>query len=73
MSVPAHYWEGMRSREIGEVLELPTSTVTSRLARARVALRRKFDSISEETGLATTASSACDPEAWARSLADNVE
>lgn len=39
MLIAMHYVEAMRSREIAEALGIPTSTVTTRLSRARDALR----------------------------------
>ena len=41
IAVELFYWEDMRTSEIGRVLEIPASTVTSRLARARELLRRE--------------------------------
>jgi RNA polymerase sigma-70 factor, ECF subfamily len=43
--IALHYVQGLRSREIGEVLEVPTSTVTTRLQRAREALKTKVESM----------------------------
>lgn len=39
------YWESMPSPEIAEVLEIPLSTVTSRLSRARQGLRKAVESL----------------------------
>lgn len=35
IALELHYWEGLKAREIGDVLGIPTSTVTTRLGRAR--------------------------------------
>ena len=43
--IALHYVQGLRSREIAEVLEIPTSTVTTRLQRAREALKSKVESM----------------------------
>lgn len=37
-----HYWMGLTAREIGTRLQMPTSSVTTRLARARNRLREQF-------------------------------
>jgi RNA polymerase sigma factor (sigma-70 family) len=39
IAVELFYWEDMRTSEIATVLEIPVSTVTTRLSRARAALR----------------------------------
>jgi RNA polymerase sigma factor (sigma-70 family) len=39
IAVELFYWEDMRTSEIADVLEIPVSTVTTRLSRARTALR----------------------------------
>jgi RNA polymerase sigma factor (sigma-70 family) len=66
-----HYVQGLRSREIGEVLGIPTSTVTTRLSRARDALRAEVEVLRAP---AQVRRSLLDNlEAWARSLATLVE
>jgi RNA polymerase sigma factor (sigma-70 family) len=42
IAVELFYWEDMRTSEIARVLEIPVSTVTSRLARARKLLEREI-------------------------------
>lgn len=39
-----HYWDGMRTRDIGLALGIPHGTVLSRLHRSRKLLRRAMDS-----------------------------
>ncbi len=63
-----HYWEGMSTAELAQVLEVPQGTIKTRLFRARALLREQ---------LAATARSGQIPEAslhdldaWARSLRD---
>lgn len=61
-----HYVQGLLSREIADVLGVGTSTVTTRLSRARDALRKQVEELRapEET----RRSLLSDFEAWARSL-----
>lgn len=64
-----HYWENLRSREIAEVLEVPTSTITTRLSRARGELSHRVEQLA--TGRAGAALLS-DLETWTRSLAADV-
>jgi RNA polymerase sigma-70 factor (ECF subfamily) len=66
IALQLYYWDGMSTPEIGEVLEIPASTVTTRLARARELVKRE---------LARTCPQGPDQEslvqnldAWTRSL-----
>lgn len=61
-----HYVQGLKSREIADVLGVATTTITTRLSRARDALRQQVETmrVSEET----RRSLLSDFEAWARSL-----
>lgn len=61
-----HYWENLRSREIAEVMGIPTSTVTSRLSRAR---QRLADGVRGMATAATSQTLLSDLEGWTRSLA----
>ncbi|MEM7160209.1 MAG: RNA polymerase sigma factor [Myxococcota bacterium] len=61
------YWEGLSNREIGEVLEIPISTVTSRIARSRDQLRRIVAELPAVSPRAR-ASVDADLEGWTRSL-----
>ena len=61
------YWEGLSNREIGEVLEIPVSTVTSRIARSRDQLRRIVAELPAVSPRAR-ASVDADLEGWTRSL-----
>lgn len=63
-----HYWEGLMAREIADVMEVPTSTITTRLARARQALGDRIRRLSLR-GRASDALLA-DLDGWVRSLAD---
>ncbi len=61
-----HYVQGLKSREIADVLGVATTTVTTRLSRARDSLRQQVETmrVSEET----RRSLLSDFEAWTRSL-----
>lgn len=61
------YWEGLSNREIGEVLEIPVSTVTSRIARSREHLRRIVAELPATSSRVRDTVEA-DLEGWTRSL-----
>lgn len=64
------YWEGLSVKEIGEVLEVVPSTVTTRLSRARDQLRDRVSKLARP-GRARTAVLE-DLEGWVRSLASDA-
>lgn len=64
--IALHYVEGMRSREIADALEVPTSTVTTRLSRAREALRAAIVGLRAPEH--TRAALLADLDTWATSL-----
>jgi DNA-directed RNA polymerase specialized sigma24 family protein len=66
MTVQLHYWEGLKAHEVGQALGIPTSTVTSRLARARTLLS---EAIRKHPRARARDSLLRDLEAWACSLA----
>ncbi len=63
-----HYWDGMMAREIADVLEVATSTITTRLQRARQALGDRIRRVARR-GRASAAV-LDDLDGWVRSLAD---
>jgi len=65
-----HYWERLTSREIAEVLDVPTSTVTTRLSRARRALATAVEALTVQ-GASTAVLDELD--GWTRSLASMTE
>jgi RNA polymerase sigma-70 factor (ECF subfamily) len=65
--IALHYVQGLRSREIADVLEIPTSTVTTRLQRAREALREQVQAL--RAPAVVRDSLLADLDAWTRSLA----
>jgi RNA polymerase sigma-70 factor (ECF subfamily) len=61
------YVQGLKSREIAEALEIPVSTVTSRVARAREALRQHVHSLPAPARAREAL--AAELDGWVRSLA----
>jgi len=68
MVVQLYYWEGMATAEIGEVVQVPASTVTTRLARARELIKRNLAQMRLTPKM--HASIVRDVPGWARSLVD---
>jgi RNA polymerase sigma factor (sigma-70 family) len=66
MALALFYVQDLKAREIGEALGIPTSTVTTRLSRARDALRDQLVSLRAPTK--TRDNVLADLDAWARSL-----
>jgi RNA polymerase sigma-70 factor (ECF subfamily) len=60
------YVQNLRAREIGDALGVPTSTITTRLARAREALRHEVESLRAPARIREVV--LADLEAWARAL-----
>jgi RNA polymerase sigma-70 factor, ECF subfamily len=60
------YVQDLRAREIGDVLGVPTSTVTTRLARAREALRHEVETLRAPARIRELV--LADLDVWARSL-----
>ncbi len=65
-----HYWEGITTAELGEVLEIPQGTVKTRLYRARQLLRDDLARLAAAGELPAT--SLHDLDAWAQGLRDAV-
>ncbi len=61
-----YYWEGLATAEIAEVLEIPKSTVTSRLARAREALAQEIHRLCKPGAMRERA--VADLERWTREV-----
>lgn len=61
-----HYVHALHSREIAEVMGIPVSTVTTRLARARDALRKEIGSLQAPAKLRDSLS--IDLDKWTQSL-----
>jgi RNA polymerase sigma factor (sigma-70 family) len=60
------YWQGLRAREVAVVLGLPTSTATTRLARAREVLREQIEDLAGTSSVRDRL--LADVEAWLSSL-----
>jgi RNA polymerase sigma factor (sigma-70 family) len=69
IAVELYYWEGLSTRELAEVLDVPEGTVRSRLARAREHLAKQMHDLAQSPALAE--STIGDFERWARSLKDS--
>lgn len=61
-----HYVHGLLTREIAEAMEIPISTVTTRLSRARDALRRQVEASSAPAKIRDAVSN--DLDTWTHSL-----
>jgi RNA polymerase sigma-70 factor (ECF subfamily) len=70
IAVELYYWEGLSTREIAAVLDVPEGTVRSRLARAREHLEERMRALAGASDLAQSVSDGFDQ--WARSLRDVV-
>ncbi len=65
--IELHYWEGMTTAEVAEVLEIPRGTVKWKLAEARSALKAEIERLGHRApGLAQ--STVTELERWAREL-----
>lgn len=66
--VQLYYWENLPTAEIGEVMQVPASTITTRLARARELIKRSLATM--RLSPKVHASIVRDVPGWARSLVD---
>ncbi len=66
IAVELYYWEGLSTKELAEVLEVPEGTVRSRLARARDHLAEQFEALAASPELVQTTLDGFDR--WAASL-----
>lgn len=69
VALQLYYWEELPTADIAAALDVPQSTVTSRLARAREALRTSVVALSRPGGLRDSATASM--ERWARELAED--
>ncbi len=67
VALQMYYWEGLPTAEIGRVLDVPKSTVTTRLARARDQLRQQLTKMAQPGTVRTRVLE--DLDGWARSVA----
>jgi RNA polymerase sigma-70 factor (ECF subfamily) len=66
VALELHYWEGLTTAELAEVLEIPQGTVKTRLFRARNLLREDLRVLARSHPL--PAESIDDLDGWAHSL-----
>ena len=65
IALELHYWEGMSTPDIAAVLRVPSSTITTRLSRARARLRSAVVALAPNVDVRQD-----DLEHWTKSLAD---
>jgi RNA polymerase sigma factor (sigma-70 family) len=71
ITIELYYWERLSTEELAEILQIPRSTVSTRLARARELLRRRID---ELVGSGThPAATDDDIERWATDVRDVID
>jgi RNA polymerase sigma-70 factor (ECF subfamily) len=66
IAIELYYWEGMSTKELAEVLDIPEGTVRSRLTRAREHLAKHIERLAGSP--AVQHSTIGGLESWARSL-----
>ena len=66
ITIELYYWEDMNSSEIAEALQVPVSTVTTRLSRARSGLRDAVVELSAPGAVRDRV--VADLEGWTRSM-----
>jgi RNA polymerase sigma-70 factor (ECF subfamily) len=66
MAIELYYVEGLKSREVAEVLDIPHGTVRSRLRRGLTLLREWVDRLADSPELGSTTASRLD--SWAAKL-----
>lgn len=65
-----HYWEGVTTGELAEVLEVPPGTARARLIRARALLEAKMAELSRSAALVESTMS--DLERWATEIRQHI-
>jgi len=71
ITLELHYWEGLSNAEIGEVLGIPTSTVSSRLWRARELIREAVRNMDIPAALRESTVQGMD--GWVRSIREHLQ
>lgn len=65
-----YYWEGMRAREIAEIVGRPEATVRTKIRRSRLRLEKEIATISATPALRTSTIEGM--ETWARRIREGV-
>lgn len=71
IALELYYWEGLRTADVGEVLGIPPSTATTRLARARTLLRRELQTL--DTSLTQTTAGPGDIAQWVAAIQKKLD
>jgi RNA polymerase sigma factor (sigma-70 family) len=71
VALELHYWEGLTTAELAEVLEIPQGTVKTRLFRARNLLREDLRALAGASSLPEA--TLDDLDAWALSLRGTID
>jgi RNA polymerase sigma-70 factor (ECF subfamily) len=71
VALELHYWEGLTTAELADVLEIPQGTVKTRLFRARNLLRDDLHALARASSVPTA--SLDDLDAWAHSLKATID
>jgi DNA-directed RNA polymerase specialized sigma24 family protein len=66
-----HYWEGLDTEEIGEIVGIPRGTVKSRMFRGRRLLEQALERLAAEPSVLE--STTANLEDWARGLRAQLE
>lgn len=74
LAVELYYWEGLTSREIGEICEVPEPTIRTRLRRARLRLEQEISELTAQgKGGDNATDSGVELDRWAQELKEQLD